>query len=73
MAQELLTRKSMKLVGLSNQGLTAMGLLTLVLWGVLWAEHSLNQRTQENYRNLIREWPTPPPHNADMPGKWATV
>lgn len=54
----------MKLFGLTNQGLTAIGLLTLVLWGVLWAEHSLNLRTQENYQNLMREWPATPAHNS---------
>lgn len=59
----------MKLFGLTNQGLAAIGLLTFVLWGVLWAEHSLNQRTQENYQNLMREWPSSPAHNSapDMP------
>lgn len=54
----------MKLFGLTNQGLAAIGLLTLVLWGVLWAEHSLNQRTQETYQNLIQEWPSTPAHNS---------
>ena len=54
----------MKLFGLTNQGLTAIGLLTLVLWGVLWVEHSLNLRTQETYQNLIHEWPSTPAHNS---------
>lgn len=64
----------MKLFGLTNQGLAAIGLLTLVLWGVLWAEHSLNQHTQENYQNLIREWPATPAHNSgsDMPDSGST-
>ena len=53
----------MKLFGLTNQGLTAIGLLTLVLWGVLWAEHSLNLRTQETYQNLIHELPSTPALN----------
>ena len=59
----------MKLFGLTNQGLAAIGLLTLVLWGVLWAEHSLNQRTQETYQNLMHEWPATPAHNSgsEMP------
>jgi hypothetical protein len=55
---------SMKLFGLTNQGLAAIGLLTLALWGILWAEHSLNQRTQETYQNLIEEWPATPAHNS---------
>ncbi|MDA0204064.1 MAG: hypothetical protein O3A53_12620 [Acidobacteria bacterium] len=54
----------MKLFGLTNHGLAAIGLLTLALWGVLWAEHSLNQRTQENYQDLMREWPSSPAHNS---------
>ena len=54
----------MKLFGLTNQGVTAIGLLTLVLWGVLWAEHSLNLRTQETYQNLLQEWPATPAHNS---------
>ena len=51
---------SMKLFELTNQGLTAIGLLTLFLWAVLWAEHSLNQRTYETYQNLLEEWPATP-------------
>ena len=60
----------MKLFGLTNQGLTAIGLLTLVLWGVLWVEHSLNLRTQETYQHLLEEWPATPAHNdiPEMPG-----
>lgn len=59
----------MKLFGLTNQGLTAIGLLTLVLWGVLWAEHSLNVRTQRTYQNLMQEWPATPAQNSspEMP------
>lgn len=53
----------MKLFGLTNQGLTVIGLLTLVLWGVLWAEHSLNAQTQETYQNLLQEWPATPAQN----------
>jgi len=59
----------MKLFELTNQGLAAIGLLTLVLWGVRWAEHSLNERTQQNYQNLMQEWPATPAHNSgsEMP------
>jgi hypothetical protein len=53
----------MKLFGLTNHGLAAIGLLTLVLWGILWEEHSLNLRTQEIYRILIQDWPATPAHN----------
>ena len=59
----------MKLFELTNQGLSAIGLLTLVLWGVLWAEHSLNQRTQQNYQNLMQEWLATPAQSSgsEMP------
>lgn len=54
----------MKVIGLTNQGVAAIGLLTLVLWGVLWEEHSLNVRTQQTYQELLEEWPATPAHNS---------
>ncbi len=54
----------MKVFGLSNQGVTSIGLLTLVLWGVLWEEHSLNVSTQQTYQELLEEWPATPAQNA---------
>ena len=53
----------MKVFGLTNQGVTSIGLLTLVLWGVLWEEHSLNMSTQQTYQELLEEWPATPAHN----------
>jgi hypothetical protein len=62
----------MKLFELTNQGLTVIGVLVCVLWGVLLFEHSLNQRTQEEYNNLLRDWPMTPALNVNPPAAQAT-
>ena len=57
----------MKFFELTNQGLAVIGLLVCVLWGVLLVEHSLNQRTQKEYNNLLRDWPITPAMNVRPP------
>lgn len=63
----------MKLFELTNQGLAVIGLLVCVLWGVLLAEHSLNQRTQEEYNNLLRDWPMTPALHMNPPAAQISV
>jgi len=53
----------MKFFELTNQGLAVIGLLVCVLWGVLLVEHSMNERTHEEYNNLLRDWPMTPAMN----------
>jgi|GEM_PF-2086002 len=48
----------MKLFGISNHGLAAIGLLVMTLWGVIFLEQSLNRQAQRDFEELRKVWPT---------------
>ncbi len=43
----------MKLFELTNQGLTVIGLLICVLWGVLLVERDFNEQARRDYYELL--------------------
>ncbi len=47
----------MKLLGISNHGLAAIGLLVVTLWGVIFLEQSLNRQAQRDFEELRKVWP----------------
>ncbi len=47
----------MKLLGISNHGLAAIGLLVMTLWGVIFLEQSLNRQAQRDFEELRKVWP----------------
>ena len=47
----------MKLFGISNHGLAAIGLLVMALWGVIFMERSLSRQAQEDFEQLRKAWP----------------
>jgi hypothetical protein len=47
----------MKVFGISNHGLAAIGLLVMALWGVIFLEQSLNRQTQRDFEELRKVWP----------------
>jgi hypothetical protein len=57
----------MKLFGISNHGLAAIGLLVAMLWGVLLMERALNIRAQRDYDEMRRALPTAVRPGPDAP------
>ncbi|MBI1357592.1 MAG: hypothetical protein GC160_24895 [Acidobacteria bacterium] len=59
----------MKLFGISNHGLAAIGLLVMTLWGVIFLEQSLNRQAQRDYEELRKAWPavSHPDHEKPAP------
>jgi hypothetical protein len=47
----------MKLLGISNHGLAAIGLLVMALWGVIFLEQSLSRQAQRDFEELRKVWP----------------
>ena len=47
----------MKAIGITNQGLTAISLLVLLLWGVIFAEQTLVSQTERDYQDFRRSQP----------------
>ena len=51
----------MKAIGITNQGLTAISLLVLLLWGVIFAEQTLVSQTERDYQDFRRSQPDASP------------
>ena len=51
----------MKAIGITNQGLTAISLLVLLLWGVIFAEQTLVSQTERDYQDFRRSQPAASP------------
>ena len=47
----------MKLLGISNHGLAAIGLLVMTLWGVIFLEQSLSRQAERDFEELRKAWP----------------
>jgi hypothetical protein len=58
----------MKLLGISNHGLAAIGLLVMALWGVIFLEQSLNRQAQRDFEELRKVWPAVPIRK--RPSRW---
>ena len=53
----------MKVIGITNQGLTAISLLVLLLWGVILAEQTLVSQAERDYQDFRRSQPAASPLN----------
>ena len=51
----------MKVTGITNQGLTAISLLVLLLWGVIFAEQTLVSQAARDYQDFRRSQPAASP------------
>jgi len=51
----------MKVMGITNQGLSIIGLLVLVLWGVIFAEQALVSQAERDYQDFRRSQPLASP------------
>ena len=51
----------MKAIGITNQGLTAISLLVLLLWGVIFAQQTLVSQTERDYQDFRRSQPAASP------------
>ena len=51
----------MKVTGITNQGLTAISLLVLLLWGVIFAEQVLVSQAEHDYQDFRRSQPAASP------------
>ena len=51
----------MKLIGITNQGLTAISMLVLLLWGVIFAEQVLVSQADRDYQDFRRSQPSASP------------
>lgn len=51
----------MKAIGITNQGLTVISLLVLLLWGVIFAEQTLVSQTERDYQDFRRSQPAASP------------
>ena len=58
---------TMKIFGISNHGLTVIGLLVAVLWSVIFIERSLTRQAQQDYAQLRRSWGYTPAKNVPVP------
>ncbi len=58
---------NMKILGISNHGLTVIALLIAVLWSVIFVERSLTRRAQSDYDELRRSWGYTPVENVPSP------
>ena len=57
----------MKILGISNHGLTVIALLVAVLWSVIFVERSLTRQAQNDYDALRRSWGYTPVQNVPTP------
>ncbi len=48
----------MKVLGISNHGLAAIGLLVMALWGVIFMEQSFDRQARKDFEELRKVWPT---------------
>ena len=53
----------MKVIGITNQGLTVISLLVLLLWGVIFAEQALVSQAEHEYQDFRRSQPAASPLN----------
>ena len=51
----------MKVIGITNQGLTAICLLVLLLWGVIFTEQVLVSQAERDYQDFRRSQPAASP------------
>lgn len=51
----------MKATGITNQGLTVIGLLVLLLWGMIFAERALVSKARQVYEEIQRSRPLAQP------------
>ena len=51
----------MKVIGITNQGLTAISLLVLLLWGVIFAEQVLVSQAERDHQDFRRSQPAASP------------
>ncbi len=51
----------MKVIGITNQGLTIITLLVLLLWGVILAEQTLVSQAERDYQDFRRSQPAASP------------
>ena len=50
----------MRVFAISNRGLIVIAILVAVLWGLIYAEHSLTLRAQRDYIEVMRSISTTP-------------
>ena len=53
----------MKVTGITNQGLSIISLLVLLLWGVIFAERALVSQAERDYQDFRRSQPLASPAN----------
>ena len=51
----------MKVIGITNQGLTIIGMLVLLLWGAIFAEQVLVSQAERDYQDFRRSQPAASP------------
>ncbi len=51
----------MRVIGITNQGITAISLLVLLLWGVIFAEQVLVSQADRDYQDFRRSQPAASP------------
>ena len=51
----------MKVIGITNQGLTVISLLVLLLWAVIFAEQTLVSQVERDYQDFRRSQPAASP------------
>lgn len=51
----------MKVIGITNQGLTAISMLVLLLWGVIFAEQVLISQADRDYQDFRHSQPAASP------------
>ncbi len=51
----------MKVIGITNQGLTAISLLVLLLWGAIFAEQVLVSQAERDYQDFRHSQPAASP------------
>ncbi len=51
----------MRVIGITNQGLTVIGMLVLLLWGVIFAKQVLVSQAERDHQDFRRSQPAASP------------
>ena len=57
----------MKLFAITNRGLTVIGMLVMLLWGVILTEQHIVRQAEEAHYEYLRSQPAPPTQTGPRP------
>jgi hypothetical protein len=59
----------MRVFAISNRGLMVIGILVAVLWGLIYTEHTLTLRAQQDYLEVMRSLTVTPEKTHRAPAR----